>query len=182
MGCTHTPQCLALELLGGSFLYRPTSPYAIFSANMEPFENPSLPYNAKVSSDLLPLHSGSPRYPNDIYGCPWQTSGLMYFDQIVCPITLRLRSFADLQKHYSLPSTSFYGYLQIRHIASSLTRDLVFDRPTVFQRICKTGPLTKGLISQIYKLLVSLPNYSFLKHSYMLKWEGILGHELFLQI
>lgn len=104
----------------------------------------------------------------------------MCFDQIVCPLSLRIRPFAYLQKQYSQPRSSFYGYLQIHHIASSFTRDLVLGCPSAFKRICKMGPSAKGPISQIHKLLVALLEDPFPKHLYVLKWERVFGWTLSL--
>lgn len=102
----------------------------------------------------------------------------MRFDQIVHPLTRRLRPFSDLRESFFLPNSAFYSYLQIRHLAILITRDFTFDRPTDFERLQKRGPTKRGMIYQTYKILLSLPLDPFRKHMYMLKWEEILGREL----
>lgn len=42
----------------------------------------------------------------------------MRFDQLVCPLIRRLCLFTDLQERFLISKTAFYGYLQIRHLAS----------------------------------------------------------------
>lgn len=76
-------------------------------------------------------------------------------------------------------ASSFYCYLQIYHLAGSLTGDLIFNPLTDFERLCKRGPSTKGLASQKHRILVSLSEYPFLKHAYMTKWEEIIGIPLY---
>lgn len=65
----------------------------------------------------------------------------MRFDQLLHPLTRHLQTFKNL---HSIPTTAFYDYLLIRHLADSITGNLVFDRPTEFERMCKEGSSGEG--------------------------------------
>lgn len=47
--------------------------------------------------------------------------------------------------------------------------------PTRFEKLCRMGSSTKGLISEIYRILVDPIPSDPLKHAYMTKWESYLG-------
>lgn len=58
-----------------------------------------------------------------------------------------------------------------------LSGDAVSD-PTCFEKLCKRGVSTRGLISEIYSLLVNQVSLFQTKHTYMLRWESYLGAPL----
>lgn len=69
---------------------------------------------------------------------PWCLYGLMRFDDIIYSNTSRIQTYVFLGPPgavFPARAPSFNGYLQIRHIAISLTEDLVFDQPTKFESL-----------------------------------------------
>lgn len=70
---------------------------------------------------------------------PWRAQYLMRFDQLVHPLSRKLRTFSDLRDRYSLPKTSFYRFLHLETTTTTIIGDLTFDRPTEFKRLCKRG-------------------------------------------
>lgn len=73
----------------------------------------------------------------------------------------------------------FYGYLQIRHYAQTITPNLQFSTPSLFEHIILVGGSAhRGLIFNIYRIFnaYSIPAQG--KHAYMLHWERVLGEEI----
>lgn len=69
-----------------------------------------------------------------------------------------------------------YGYVQICHYAQSITPNLQFSAPSPFERIILEGKAWRGMISDIYKLLLHpTPRQTFLH------WERVLLAELSLE-
>lgn len=137
----------------------------------------------KLSSERSPLTSFicNLKVPDSLthqMSYPWSSRNLFHFGSIVEPRTRKLLSFSELQAKYDLPKQAFYGYLQIRHYALTITSNLQFSPPSSFETIILEGNAQKGVISGIYKILNAISLEEQGKHSYMLKWEKILEEEL----
>lgn len=113
---------------------------------------------------------------------PWHAHGLMRLDKIVCPLARKLRLYTDLQECFSLPRTSLLWIPTDWHLATSITGgDLVFD-PSFhwFEGPINVDP-TEGCNFpdlQDLHLTSGFLDERFLKHTYMAKWERVLGREL----
>lgn len=123
----------------------------------------------------------NPQFPDSLGGLsmkPWFDKKLFRFADIVDCKTRRLLSFESLQDTFSLPRNSYYSYLQISHfMKTALAADSV-SLPTKFEMLCRQGVSTKGLISNIYKMLIDPPSDDPIRHSYMTKWESYLDMQL----
>lgn len=109
---------------------------------------------------------------------PWFEKRLFRFVDIVDYKTLKPHSFESLQSLFQLPRECCYTHTQIcSYLQRSLSSTTV-SLPTRFERLCRSGSSTKGLISDIYRILLDPDPELSPGHSYMSKWHAILGHEL----
>lgn len=132
-------------------------------------------------NSLLTSFICNPKVPDSLtyqMSHPWTSRNLFHFGNLVDPRTRKLLPFADLQNNNEFPRQAFYGYLQIRHYALTIAPTLQFSPPSPFETIVLAGNTQKGLISSIYKILNIFSRNGQGKHSYMTKWEKILGEEI----
>ena len=88
-----------------------------------------------------------------------------------------LKTFPELCDRHQLPQSELFRYLQIKNFFMPYIQNLSkLDELTQFERICKREPHSKGLISIIYKHLITLPTAD--PPSYVEKWERDLGLQL----
>lgn len=137
-------------------------------------------YVLSAPKSLLMSFQYTPIVPDSLTTCMVEScreKDLMRFDQIVHPLTRSLRHFSDLREWFSFQSTAFYSYIQIRHLALSIMGDLTFSTDCQTLKNCNRGTTERGMVSQAYRILISLPLDPFPKHVYMLKWKEVLGRE-----
>lgn len=106
---------------------------------------------------------------------PWFDGGLFRFVDIVDYRTLKVLPFETLRSNYKLPRECYYSYIQICSYMQRALSSTVVSLPTSFERLCKAGHSTKGLISDIYRILSDPSPETPPRHSYMDKWEQSLS-------
>lgn len=109
---------------------------------------------------------------------PWFERGLFRFVDIVDYKTRKIFSFESLRSSFGLPKESYYSYVQICSYIQKTLSSAVVSLPTAFERLCKAGPSTKGLISDIYRMLLDPDPDTPPRHSYMDKWDAHFSRPL----
>lgn len=110
-------------------------------------------------------------FPNPISFARWVTKDLVTLDSlqkdgVFC-------SFMALQESFSLPSTEFYKYLQIRHFFNTQYPEGAPLPVSAFEDICGSASRDRGTISLLYNFLggLGLPE----KSTAILNWEAETG-------
>lgn len=121
-----------------------------------------------------------PAFPESLTGAfrPWFEKKLFRFVDIIDYRSRRIHSFDSLQSMFSLPRECSYSYLQICSFMQRSLASAVASLPTVFERLCKVGSSTRGLISAIYRILVDPTPDLQPRHSYMDRWDACLGQKI----
>ncbi|XP_044157379.1 meiosis inhibitor protein 1 [Bufo gargarizans] len=104
----------------------------------------------------------------------WETHGVMRIGQLM--EDKLCKSFQNLQQEFNIPRGWFYKYLQLRHALEVTLRKgcVIAQMETVHKLVLSTGGGKRGLISQVYALLLDkfLEEFPLLR---MKKWEADLG-------
>lgn len=86
-----------------------------------------------------------------------------------------IKSFSNLQEHWSVPAAEAFRYIQLMYTIRSILRHQTGPpkQLTLIENCCQKGLYSKRLVSDLY---ASLLNSS--KLFYMVKWEADLGATL----
>lgn len=129
-----------------------------------------------LKSSLSPI-TQNPDFPAGVGSsvfCAWRDKGIHVLADLFRDNTLM--SFQQLQELYNIPKTHFFGYLQIRHFASSLSNapltSLPLNDPERFLFTCKNS---EHFVSAFYSTLTSSDVYEL--PNIARKWENDLGSE-----
>lgn len=131
MGGTTSPKCMVLEFQNNSLkiCYLPAILRLVFGDR----RNTNTIKHQGLMSFLF-----TPAAPDNLtkaLTAPWLARKLLRFDQIVNPTLRSLYPFEVLRKCFSLPKNLSYGYLQIRHLTTMVTKYQTFDHLTPFESL-----------------------------------------------